>query len=148
MLRTAAYVNTLTCALYHTISVCVYVCVWVGSCRGKHSHSHIHACLMHMEAVKPRCAPKAPWEICKLTDAHHCPSCPCPRTGLEHTLTCGVSLRTRLRPVGFCWRGVYEYLQFQTACPHKNTPDPPSDAGGELKRKVLRVCRCQIYFFM
>lgn len=135
------------CALSHHLQCLrVYVCVWVGSCRGKHSPSNTHGCLMHMEAVKPWCAPKAPWEICKLTDAH-CPSCLCPHTGLAHTLTCGVSLRTRFRPVGFCFKGRLWIFTVSNCMPTQKHFGAPSDAGGEPKRKVLRVCRCQIYFF-
>lgn len=93
----------------------------VGSCREKHKHTH--ARVPHAYGGRhPTVHPKAPWEICKLTDAHHWPLYPGPRTDL--TPTCRVSIRTRVWPVGFCWRGVYEYLQFKTAHCHKHILAP------------------------
>lgn len=77
---------------------------------------------------------KAPWEICKLADAQHCRSYSDPHTGLwlsHPTQTHKRRLTHRLS-----WRDVYEYLQFSTTHPHKNTPAP--EWGWRcVKRKML-----------
>lgn len=65
------------CILSHHLQ-----CLCMGSCREKtlhHTCTHAYARTMphaygghHPSAL----APKAPWEICKLADAHHCPIYP------------------------------------------------------------------------
>lgn len=108
------------CTLSHLLQ---RVCVCVESCREKQSisHTHTHTRASCIWRPSTRRVPKALWEICKLADAHHCLSHPDP---CSIPNTCRVSLRTRVWPKGFCWRGFYEYLQFKTAVPHKNHSSP------------------------
>lgn len=138
---TAAYAMNMTCAADHTIySVCASAAAGKNTTTHTCMQTHAHTQKIYMDASciwslssLSSCL-KAPWEICKLADAQHCRSYPDPHTGLwlsHPTQTHKRRLTHRLS-----WRDVYEYLQFSTTHPHKNTPAP--EWGWRcVKRKML-----------
>lgn len=97
------------------------------------THTHSHTLASCIWTHQPTVHPKAPWEICKLADAQHCPSC----SPVLVSLTRRVSLQTRVWPMGVCLKGVYEYLRFLNQTLAQIPLRPPSNAGSELRREAL-----------
>lgn len=122
------------------------LCVFVWAAAGKNTHSHIYtgaSCIWRASSLSSY--PKAPWEICKWADAHHCPSYPrLPHwsrpLSIAHThadLAAGPG-----SPWVLFWRGVYEYLQLNSAHPHKNTQ---SEAGGEMRKSLTCLLGLKLF---